>query len=111
MGEIDDCYVGTRSFSSVCSIERNVLRKSSGVKWICEKLVLAGPHKDDYIKMMVLIDFESPEAMKVFAGHKELKTKCLDAEAILKSNLITVIGDFPSLNKTSKHSNKIIRVE
>ena len=49
--------------------------------------------------------------MKVFAGHKELKTKCLDAEAILKSNLITVMGDFPSLNKTSKHSNKIIRVE
>ena len=111
MGEIDDCYVDTRSFSSVCSMERNLLRKSSGVKWICEKLVWAGPHKDDYNKMLVLIDLEFSEAMKVFAGHKELKTKRVAAEAILKSNLITVMGDFPSLNKTSKHSNKIIRVE
>ena len=57
------------------------------------KLVFAGPHKDDDNKMMVLIDFESPEAMKAFAGHEGLKAKRVAAGAILESNVITVMGD------------------
>jgi uncharacterized protein YciI len=57
------------------------------------KLVFAGPHKDDDNKMMVLIDFESPEAMKAFATHEGLKAKRVAAGAILESNVITVMGD------------------
>ena len=57
------------------------------------KLVFAGPHKDDNNKMMVLIDFESPEAMKAFAGHEGLKAKRIAAGAILESNVITIMGD------------------
>mgnify|MGYP001265677030 FL=1 len=57
------------------------------------KLVFAGPHKDDDNKMMVLIDFESPEAMKAFASHEGLKAKRVAAGAILDSNVITVMGD------------------
>mgnify|MGYP002851024548 FL=1 len=57
------------------------------------KLVFAGPHKDDDNKMMVLIDFESPEAMKAFASHEGLKAKRVAAGAILESNVITVMGD------------------
>ena len=57
------------------------------------KLVFAGPHKEDDNKMMVLIDFESPEAMKAFAGHEGLKAKRVAAGAILESNVITVMGD------------------
>ena len=57
------------------------------------KLVFAGPHKEDDNKMMVLIDFESPEAMKAFAGHEGLKAKRIAAGAILESNVITIMGD------------------
>ena len=57
------------------------------------KLVFARPHKEDDNKMMVLIDFESPEAMKAFAGHEGLKAKREAAGAILESNVITVVGD------------------
>ena len=57
------------------------------------KLVFAGPHKEDDNKMMVLIDFESPEAMKAFASHEGLKAKRVAAGAILESNVITVMGD------------------
>ena len=57
------------------------------------KLVFAGPHKDDNNKMMVLIDFESPEAMKAFANHEGLKAKRIAAGAILEANVITIMGD------------------
>ena len=57
------------------------------------KLIFAGPHKDDNNKMMVLIDFESPEAMKAFAGHEGLKAKRVAAGAILESNILTIMGD------------------
>ena len=43
--------------------------------------------------MVILIDFDSPEAMKAFAGHEELKAKRAAAGAILESNVITVMGD------------------
>ena len=35
------------------------------------------------------IDFESPEAMKAFAGHEELKAKRAAAGAILETTVIT----------------------
>ena len=39
------------------------------------KLVFAGTEKDNDNKLTVIIDFESPEAMKAFGGHEELKAK------------------------------------
>ena len=48
------------------------------------KLIFAGPHKDDDNKMIVLIDFDSPEAMKAFATDEELKAKRVAAGAILE---------------------------
>jgi hypothetical protein len=43
--------------------------------------------------MIVLIDFDSPEAMKAFATDEELKAKRVAAGAILESNVVTVMGD------------------
>jgi len=43
--------------------------------------------------MVVLIDFDSPEAMKAFATNEELKAKRVEAGAILESNVVTVMGD------------------
>ena len=57
------------------------------------RLIFAGPHKDDDNKMVVLIDFDSPEAMKAFATNEELKAKRVAARAILESNVVTVMGD------------------
>jgi uncharacterized protein YciI len=57
------------------------------------KLIFAGPHKDDDNKMVVLIDFDSPDAMKAFATNEELKAKRVAAGAILESNVVTVMGD------------------
>ena len=39
------------------------------------KLIYAGSEKDNDNTMLVLIDFESPEAMKAFAGHEEIESK------------------------------------
>jgi hypothetical protein len=38
---------------------------------------------------MVIIEFESPEAMKAFGGHEELKAKRAAAGAILETTVIT----------------------
>ncbi len=57
------------------------------------RLIFAGPHKEDDNKMIVLIDFDSPEAMKAFATNEELKAKRVAAGAILESNVVTVMGD------------------
>ena len=52
------------------------------------KLVFAGTEKDDDNKLTVIIDFESPEAMKAFGGHEELKAKRAAAGAILETTVI-----------------------
>ncbi len=57
------------------------------------KLIFAGPRKEDDNKMVVLIDFDSPEAMKAFATNEELKANRVAAGAILESNVVTVMGD------------------
>ena len=57
------------------------------------RLVFAGPQKDDDNKMMVIIEFDSPEAMKAFATHEELREKRAAAGAILDSNVVTIMGD------------------
>ena len=53
------------------------------------KLIFAGTEKDNDNKLMVIIDFESPEAMKAFGGHEELKAKRAAAGAILETTVIT----------------------
>ena len=56
-------------------------------------LVFAGTEKDDDNKLTVIIDFESPEAMKAFGGHEELKAKRAAAGAMLETNVVTVMSD------------------
>ncbi|MGB0746012.1 MAG: hypothetical protein ACPGSP_03450, partial [Alphaproteobacteria bacterium] len=53
----------------------------------------AGATKEDDNKMMVIIEFDSPEAMKAFATHEELRAKRAAAGAILESNVVTIMGD------------------
>ena len=53
------------------------------------KLVFAGTEKEDDSKLTVIIDFESPEALKAFAGHEELKAKRAAAGALLETTVVT----------------------
>lgn len=53
------------------------------------KLIFAGTEKDDDNKLTVIIDFDSPEAMKAFGGNEELKAKRAAAGAILETTIIT----------------------
>ena len=53
------------------------------------RLVFAGTDKDNDNKLTVIIDFESPEAMRAFAGHEELKAKRAAAGAILETTVVT----------------------
>ena len=57
------------------------------------KLIFAGSEKDDDNKMMVLIDFDSPEAMKAFGCHEGLKAKRAAAGALLETTTITIMSD------------------
>ena len=57
------------------------------------KLIYAGSEKDNDNTMLVLIDFESPEAVKAFAGHEEMKAKRAAAGALLETTQITVMSD------------------
>ena len=53
------------------------------------RLVFAGTEKDNNNKLTVIIDFESPEALKAFGGHEELKAKQAAAGAILETTVVT----------------------
>ena len=57
------------------------------------RLVFAGSEKDDDNKIMVIIDFDSPEAMKAFVGHEGLKAKRAAAGALLETTVITIMSD------------------
>ena len=57
------------------------------------KLIFAGSEKDDDNKMMVLMEFDSPDAMKAFGGHEGLKAKRAAAGALLETTKITVMSD------------------
>ena len=57
------------------------------------KLIYAGSEKDNDNTMLVLIDFESPEAMKAFAGHEEMKAKRAAAGALLETTQVTGMSD------------------
>ena len=57
------------------------------------RLIFAGSEKDDDNKMMVLIDFDSPEAMKAFGGHEGIKAKRAAAGALLETTTVTIMSD------------------
>ena len=57
------------------------------------RLIFAGSEKDDDNKMMVLIDFDSPEAMKAFSGHEGIKAKRAAAGALLATTTVTIMSD------------------
>ncbi|MGB0785340.1 MAG: DUF3764 family protein [Alphaproteobacteria bacterium] len=57
------------------------------------KLVFAGPEKENDNKMMVIIEFETPDAMKAFATNEDLRAKRAASGAVLESNVITHLGD------------------
>ena len=57
------------------------------------KLIYSGSEKDNDNTMLVLIDFESPGAMKAFAGHEEMKAKRAAAGALLETTQVTVMSD------------------
>ena len=57
------------------------------------RLIFAGSEKDDDNKMMVLIDFDSPEAMKAFSGHEGIKAKRAAAGALLETTTVTIMSD------------------
>ena len=52
------------------------------------KLIFAGSEKDGDNKMMVLIEFDSPESMKAFGGHEGNKAKRAAAGAILETTIV-----------------------
>lgn len=56
------------------------------------KLVFAGTEEDNDNKLTVIIDFESPEALKAFGGHEELKAKRAAAGAILETTVVTLMS-------------------
>ena len=55
-------------------------------------LIFAGSDKDDDNTMPVIMEFSSPDALKAFAGHEELKAKRAAAGAILESTVVTVLS-------------------
>ena len=57
------------------------------------RLIFAGSEKDDDNKMMVLIDFDSPEAMKAFGGHEGIKAKRAAAGALLETTTVNIMSD------------------
>ena len=57
------------------------------------KFIFAGSEKDDDNKMMVFIEFDSPEAIKVFGAHEGLKAKRAAAGAILETTVVTIMSD------------------
>jgi uncharacterized protein YciI len=56
------------------------------------RLVFAGSEKDDDNMMHIIIEFDSPDAMKAFAGHEELKAKRVAAGAMLETTEVTVFS-------------------
>jgi len=69
------------------------LENKQAFKNLGGQLVFAGPERDNDNKMMVIIKFDSAEAMKAFATDEELCTKRAASGAVLESNVITHLSD------------------
>ena len=56
------------------------------------KLIFAGSEKEDDNTMHVIMEFSSPEGLKAFASHEELKAKRAAAGAILETTIVTILS-------------------
>ena len=54
-------------------------------------LIFAGTDNDDDNMLTVILHFKSPEALKAFAGHEDLKAKRAEAGALLETTVVTVM--------------------
>ena len=54
-------------------------------------LIFAGTDKDDDNMLTVILHFDSPESLKAFADHEDLKAKRKEAGALLETTVVTVM--------------------
>ena len=57
------------------------------------KLIFAGLEKDNDNKMMVLIEFKSPDGLKAFASNEELKAERVAAGAKLETVEVVIMAE------------------
>ena len=56
------------------------------------RLVFAGTEKDNDNKLTIIMDFDSPDALKSFAGDEELSKVRADAGAMLETSTVTMMS-------------------
>ena len=56
------------------------------------RLVFAGTEKDNDNKLTIIMDFNSPDALKSFAGDEELSKVRADAGAMLETSTVTMMS-------------------
>ena len=56
------------------------------------KLVFAGTEKDNDNKLTIIMDFDSPDALKSFAGDEELSKVRAAAGAMLETSTVTMMS-------------------
>ena len=66
------------------------------------KLVFAGTEKDNDNKLTVIMDFDSPDALKSFAGDEELSKIRADAGAMLETSTVTLMSPESFTNTKDK---------
>jgi hypothetical protein len=54
--------------------------------------VFAGTEKDNDNKLTIILDFDSPDALKSFAGDEELSKVRADAGAMLETSTVTMMS-------------------
>ena len=56
------------------------------------RLVFAGTEKENDNKLTIIMDFDSPDALKSFAGDEELAKIRTDAGAMLETGMVTMMS-------------------
>ena len=56
------------------------------------RLVFAGTEKDNDNKLTIILDFDSPDALKSFAGDEELSKVRAAAGAMLETSTVTMMS-------------------
>ena len=75
------------------------------------RLVFAGTEKDNDNKLTVIMDFDSPEALKSFASDEELSKIRADAGAMLETSTVTkrMLGVFKTDENIRSEFMELIR--
>ena len=66
------------------------------------KLVFAGTPNDNDNKLTVIMDFDSPDALKSFAGDEELSKIRADAGAMLETSTVKIMSPESFTNTKDK---------